>query len=43
MVATVAVIVPFAALIGPLVWMEKSTGSGTAYAGLPLPSALFNS
>jgi len=30
MVATMAVIVPFAALIGPLVWMAKSTGSGAA-------------
>jgi hypothetical protein len=27
MLATVAVIVPFAALIGPLLWMAKSTGT----------------
>ena len=27
MLATIAVIVPFAGLIGPLLWMAKSTGA----------------
>jgi hypothetical protein len=27
MLATVAIIVPFAGLIGPLLWMAKSTGT----------------
>jgi hypothetical protein len=27
MLATVAVIVPFAGLIGPLLWMAKTTGA----------------
>jgi hypothetical protein len=27
MLATVAILVPFAGLIGPLVWMAKSTGT----------------
>jgi hypothetical protein len=27
MLATVAIVVPFAALIGPLLWMAKTTGT----------------
>jgi|SoimicmetaTmtLPB_FD_contig_31_17802287_length_242_multi_2_in_0_out_0_1 hypothetical protein len=27
MLATVAILVPFAGLIGPLLWMAKSTGT----------------
>jgi hypothetical protein len=27
MLATVAVIIPFAGLLGPLLWMAKSTGT----------------
>jgi hypothetical protein len=27
MLATVAILVPFAGLIGPLVWMARSTGT----------------
>ena len=42
MLATVAILVPFAGLIGPLVWMAKSTGT-TRLGEIAATLAAFNS